>query len=624
MLQSVLDTIPVSVFWKDTNLRYLGANKAFLNDCGLKSFDELAGKNDLQLCWHKYAKAYRKDDHEVIKSGIPKLNYQEPSIKSDGKIQWLNTSKVSLRDASGKIKGVLGMSEDITERKATGEALQESEERFRTLVENAPDGIIVIDMNGRILVTNSLICKNTGYSKEEFKKMNIADIDDAVIENGHRKKYWESLKVGEYIKFETVQKRKDKSTYPAEVCIVKIVFMENPIILGFVRDITERKQYEAELQKAKEKAEESDKLKSAFLANMSHEIRTPLNGILGFASMLNYPEVSEVKRKHFIEIIQEGGQRLLQIVNDIIDISKIETGQIEITESGTCINDIIIGLYTFYMPIARKNSINLYLQKALNDYQATVLTDKNKLHQILQNLLSNAIKFTHKGYVKFGYILKDDVLEFYVEDTGIGIPSELHDKIFERFRQADTTLEKYYGGTGLGLSIAKAYVEKMNGKIWLLSEPDKGSKFYFTIPYKPVHEAVSQYKNKDKYKTCTQGLTILVVEDDDVNFLYLEEILTNLELKVLHAKNASEALELFKKYPKIKIVLMDIKLPDMSGYEATKKLKQLNPNLIIIAQTAYAMSGDRDKAIASGCNEYIAKPIKQEDIIELVMKYINQ
>jgi PAS domain S-box-containing protein len=510
---------------------------------------------------------------------------------------------------------------DITEQKLIDEALSESEIRFRTVVENAADGIVMVDMDGRIMLTNSQMCKYSGYLKEELLSMNIAELDHEVISQDHRKKYWENLKYGEHVKFESVHTRKDKSTYPTEINIIKIMFREHPIILGFARDITERKRYETELHKAKEKAEESDRLKSAFLANMSHEIRTPLNGILGFADMLKNPELSDVKRKHFISIIQESGQHLLQIVNDIIDISKIEAKQIEINVSETSINDMLIELFTFYEPIARKNNINLYFQKNLTDAQAKVYTDDVKLKQVLQNLLSNAIKFTHKGYIKFGYMLKDNFLKFCVEDTGIGIDPDLHESIFERFRQGDINLNREYSGTGLGLSIAEAYVRKMGGKIWLSSEPSKGTIFYFTIPYKPAKGAEITKIRKKKARISTKSTTILVVEDDDVNYLYLEQILSGIKATILHARNAGEAIDIFSNNSEISLVLMDIKLPDMSGYKATEKIKQLNPEIPVIAQTAYALEGDREKALECGCDEYIAKPLKQDQLIELITKY---
>jgi PAS domain S-box-containing protein len=471
------------------------------------------------------------------------------------------------------------------------------------------------------MLTNSMMCKFSGYSKEELLSMNISGLDYEVIKQEHRKKYWESLKFGEHVKFNSIHTRKDKSTYPAEIHLVKIMYQEKPIILGFVHDITERSQYEAALQNAKEKAEESDRLKSAFLANMSHEIRTPLNGILGFADMLKKPDLSDPKRKHFIGIIQEGCQHLLQIVNDIIDISKIEARQIEIRETVTDLNALFYEMLNFYEPIARKKNVNLYIENVLADKRAIVLTDSVKLQQILQNLLSNAIKFTHKGYIKFGYDVKGGFLEFYIEDTGIGIPAELHEKIFDRFRQASISKDREYAGTGLGLSISKAFILKMGGEIWLSSTPDKGTSFYFTIPYKPAKDTQKPKTGRKVMDPKMKKRIILVVEDDDANYLYLEEILKSIKATVLHAKNGSEAVDICSHCKKINLILMDIRLPDISGYEATRKIKKQMPEIPVIAQTAYALEGDKDKALDCGCNDYIAKPLKQEQLIKLILKY---
>jgi PAS domain S-box-containing protein len=509
---------------------------------------------------------------------------------------------------------------DITESKRMEDALRESEERFRSFIEKAPIGIVVHDMKGRILIANSLTHKYTGYSSDEILEKNVADIDHAIVPQEHRRIYWQNMKVGEHVVLDAVHERKNKTTYPAKVYLVKIVIRLKPLILAFTRDITQQKEYEIELKEAKEKAEESDRLKSAFLANMSHEIRTPLNGILGFANMLKKSELTDTKRDHYIDIIHEGGQRLLQIVNDIIDISKIEARQIKITESETCLNEVLNGLFTFYKPLANKSSINLSLKKTLSDNKSVILVDQTKLKQILQNLLSNAIKFTESGHIKFGYMIKNECLEFYVEDTGIGIDPGLHDKVFERFRQVETGFERTYGGTGLGLSIAKAYVEEMKGKIWLSSNPGKGSRFIFTIPYKPIDKNKKK-TSEDISNSYVKGLKVLIVEDDEVNYIYLSEVMSGIKAKVLHTRNGADTLKLFKRNNQIDIVLMDIKLPDMSGYEVTKELKKIKPSVYVVAQTAYAMTGDREKALESGCNEYLAKPIRQEELLDLIMRY---
>jgi PAS domain S-box-containing protein len=379
-----------------------------------------------------------------------------------------------------------------------------------------------------------------------------------------------------------------------------------------------------ELQYAKERAEESDKLKSAFLANMSHEIRTPMNGIIGFSNMLINENISDDKRKSFAKIIIESSQQLLTIVNDILDISKIETGQVNVHEQIFNLNDVILDLFSFYKPKATEKGISLLPQKGLNNHESLVKTDKAKLQQILNNLLSNAMKFTHKGHVKFGYTLINDHLEFFVEDSGIGIPANLHDKVFERFRQADETMNRQYGGTGLGLSISKNLIELMGGAIWLESNEGKGTTFVFKIPYTPVNAISNDPENMPRGDEQNNTRTILIAEDEEVNFLFLEEILSDLDIHILHAKNGLDAVDYFKSNPDIDIILMDIKMPVMNGLEATKEIKKIKNNVPVIAQTAYATEADKQIALEIGCDAYLSKPIDVNELKSLIQHYLVQ
>ncbi|RLD61379.1 MAG: hypothetical protein DRJ01_08020 [Bacteroidetes bacterium] len=357
---------------------------------------------------------------------------------------------------------------------------------------------------------------------------------------------------------------------------------------------------------------------------MSHEIRTPMNGILGFAELLKDPDISPANHVEFIKIIEKSGRQLLSIINDIIDISKIETGQIVIRRNKVCINDLINGLLIFFKPIVQ-DSVEFNCFTDLPNDQSNVYTDKTKLTQILTNLINNAIKFTKKGHINVGYTLKSNYIEFYVEDTGIGIKPEAQKLIFERFRQAETDNSTLYSGTGLGLAISKAYVELLEGVIWVESESNKGSKFYFTIPYNPIELANSHkhnlITNREDERTINNK-TILIAEDDETNYLYANVILSKININILHANDGEEAINMVKSNPEIDLVLMDIKMPVMNGFEATKRIKQYKKELPVIAVTAYALHEDKEKAINSGCDDYIAKPFKGEDLIKLIKKYV--
>ncbi len=386
-----------------------------------------------------------------------------------------------------------------------------------------------------------------------------------------------------------------------------------------------RQEIEKQLEEAKELAIKADKLKSEFLANMSHEIRTPMNGILGFAQLLSKKEYDDDYTKKYLNIIHNNSKLLLNLINDIIDISKIEAEQLIIKNTEVCIHDICNDIYTtFSSQLNNNTNKEVQLRFAENkECKKTVLTDKNRLHQILVNLIGNAVKFTHHGFIEFGYHIQKnkEFIEFYVKDTGIGISEEHQKIIFDRFKQADSTSTRKYGGTGLGLAISKQLTELMGGKIWLESEINKGSEFKFIIPYQPVkskpiiEEAVLSTKELNTK-------TILIVEDDYTSFLFLETILNLQGAKVLHAHSASACFEILHLHPKIDLILMDIQLPKMNGYEATKLIRKEYKEIPIIAQTANAMEGDREKALEAGCNDYITKPINQMELIDKIQSLI--
>ena len=365
------------------------------------------------------------------------------------------------------------------------------------------------------------------------------------------------------------------------------------------------------LYKAKEKAEESDRLKSAFLANMSHEIRTPMNGILGFADLLKKPNLSGEQQQKYIGIIEKGGARMLNIINDIISISKIESGQMEVNIQETNINEQIEYIYTFFKPEIEAKGIQFSFKNSLSSKEAILKTDRDKVYAILTNLVKNAIKYSEKGSIEVGYTKKDNYLEFYVKDTGIGIPNERQEAIFERFIQADIEDKNAYQGAGLGLAISKAYVEMMNGSIWVESEFGEGSTFYFTIPY----IVKANEKQDDKISVTdinaddiVKNLKVLLVEDDEVSMSFLEIIMEESHTLFI-ASDGAEAVKICKDNPDIDLILMDIKMPIMDGYEATEDIRLFNKDVVIIAQTAYGLTGDRKKAIDSGCNDYVSKPI---------------
>jgi signal transduction histidine kinase/ActR/RegA family two-component response regulator len=383
----------------------------------------------------------------------------------------------------------------------------------------------------------------------------------------------------------------------------------------------------SQLNEAKERAEQSDKLKSAFLANMSHEIRTPMNGILGFSQLLLETEDKE-ELQEFIEVINKNGNHLLALINDIIDISKVEAGMLSLSSNEFSINELLDEVNELLLKDNHMSGRHFDLRShyALAQGEDVLVSDRTRLKQVLINLVGNACKFTYKGYVEVGYTLHDDFMIFYVKDTGVGLDYEQQQYIFERFMQATIDHRPKHEGTGLGLAISKAFVNLFGGDIWVESEPNQGSVFCFTLPLKKDgHSILKRHKKivipmefdwKDK--------VILVAEDVTTNFLLIKTALKRTNVTLIWAKNGQEAIDECKKDQQIDLVLMDVRMPVMSGFEATPVIREIRPEVPVIAQTSYAMDGDREKSMEAGCTDYIAKPFNIKEFVELIAQYLNK
>ncbi len=564
---------------------------------------------------------------EAKKGDIEKYRLELKQIRKDGEIIDVELSVNPIFDKNGQIVSFQGRSVDITNRILlqqelirAKEAAEINEERFRAISEQASEGITVTDYQGNYQFTNKAFCEMLGYSQDELLKMTALDMLEDPSSVDFDNKVFGLAK-------EYNLRKKNGKIFPIEITVKPIIVGDDKLLLGMVTDISARKHNEKELILAKEKAEESDRLKSAFLANMSHEIRTPMNGILGFSSLLKDKGLSEIKQQDYIQVIEKSGKRLLYIINNLIDISKIEAGQMSVFNAECDIHTELEEIYDFFKPEVEQKGMKLSYIKNAYQQKMVVNTDSDKLNAIFTNLIKNSIKYSHIGSIEFGYRIKGFQLEFFVKDTGIGIPFDRQQAVFQRFVQADIEDLEVYEGAGLGLSITKAYVEMLGGKIWLKSEPNIGTTVYFTIPIQEElekeedvqiinSEAEESIELADKFK-------ILIADDDESAFAYLNIIVEDFSKEILHAKNGQEAIDICRANPDIDLILMDIKMPIVSGEKATKEIRKFNKDVIIIAQTANALSEDRIKAMEAGCDEYISKPIEKDQIKTLIKSLLN-
>jgi len=396
--------------------------------------------------------------------------------------------------------------------------------------------------------------------------------------------------------------------------------------LDLEKEIESHKKTFKELIEAKEKAEESDKLKTAFLANMSHEIRTPMNGIIGFTNLLKNHNLSGKEQDKYIDIIHASGKRLINLIEDLINISKIETGQMELTVSEFDLRDDIENIYNYYKSEADNKGLRISILYSSSVNSLNIKTDRDKFNSILSNLINNAIKYTEKGLIEIKCEKQNNNFEFYIKDTGIGIPIERQGAIFERFVQADISDIMAKQGAGLGLTITKAYVDMLGGKICMESGLNKGSVFHLTLPQDLKFEekeyltrtATILKKTGDKHK-----LKILIAEDDEVSSLYLKLILENFSNELFFVKNGREAVEYCINDKNIDLILMDVKMPELSGYHAVERIRKFNKDVVIVAQTAYGLSGDKEKFMSVGCNDYLSKPINEDDLVKIIKRFFT-
>lgn len=656
LLQSIIDNAPIRVFWKDRESRYLGCNPAFAQDAGLQTPADLIGRDDFAMGWAEQAEIYRADDRQVMASGVARMNYEEPQTTPDGRTIWLRTSKVPLQDASGRVVGVLGIYDDITERKNTQLALQQRDQYQRALLDNFPFAVWLKDTESRFLAVNSQFAKLFGVrsaddlvgkndfdiSPNELAEGYLAD-DRAVLASGLAKNVEEEIIDGNGVRlwFETY-----KSPVELDGKLLGTV--------GFTRDITERRHIAQELMRhrdhlehevlqrtaalveTKVAAESASRAKSIFLANMSHELRTPMNGVLGMIDMARR-RMADPKGLDQLDKAKLSAERLLGLLNDILDISKIEADRMVFENVPLQISAVVDSLTSTLGHKASEKGLQLAIELYPDLMHQPLKGDPLRLGQILYNLVGNAIKFTEHGTVTLrahsvGETNEVVHVRFEVSDTGIGIDSDTQSRLFQSFEQADNSMARKYGGSGLGLAICKRLVQLMGGKIGVVSSPGQGSTFWFVLPFKKREQGVvlpmpisATITAEQRLQAEYAGTRVLLAEDDPISQEISRGLLEEVGLVVDIAEDGQQALELAQRH-RYALILMDMEMPVLDGVEATQAIRacSLNQTIPILAMTANAFDKDREVCLAAGMKEHISKPVDPEKLYVALLGWLEE
>jgi PAS domain S-box-containing protein len=513
---------------------------------------------------------------------------------------------------------------DVTQRRLLEASTKASEQRYRELFLNNPVPTYIFDENTlEFIEVNDAAVQRYGYSREEFLKMTLKDIrlpEDVptLLE------FIRSLDKDSFSDIMLHHRKKDGSVFPVEVTTHTLSAKNGQNArLAMATDITERVKAAEQMQLGKEKAEASDNLKTSFLNNISHEVRTPLNGILGFAEIMSSPRLSDEDKRDSLSMLHESSDRLLNTITNYMDISLITSGNMSVNKKDFIPGQVLRKKFDNYKKICSDRKLELLLSIPVLSENLTINTDPEIFQKIINHLLNNAIKFTEKGSVRYGYIIHEGEIEFFVKDTGIGIGKESIEIVFDHFVKEDHGPLVLSEGSGLGLSISKGMAEMLGGKIRVESEKGKGSSFFFTLPILKENKADYSLEQVVKKTNSRKTNVILVAEDDDINFYCLQTILKqNTSAEIIHAFNGKEAVERFTQNPDIGLVLMDIKMPVMNGLEATRLIKAINRNIPVIAITAYAMAGDADRILDAGCDYFLPKPIDKDQLLGIIAEFI--
>ena len=627
ILSQGVNNSPASIVVTDAQGRIKFVNKSFLEITGY-SMEELLDNKPSILKSGYHPNEFYKNLWGTILAGKEWVG-EFRNKKKNGVLFWESAMISALKDEKGRITNFMAIKEDITHKKQVAKELKDKTDQLLNLVNNTPDSICFKEADGRWILANTAtlgffgLADNTYQEKNnnELIRYSSKDPEILILDQKTDHEAWEK---GSLLQYETEGTDTEGRQIIMEISKLPLYYDDGSRkgIVNIGRDITRRKRYETELEIAKLRAEEADHLKSAFLANMSHEIRTPLNAIIGFSGLMADYSLDKESVTRFVDIIQVNGKQLLTIIDDVLLISKLQVNQIKIQTAVIDLDQLLGKLnqqFSRELDILKEKEIQLKIVKNTGG-SVKIETDRDKLYTIFSKLIRNAIKFTNQGKIEFGFEIGSDTkITFFVKDSGVGISREKKELIFQKFRQIDDSTTREYGGTGLGLSIVKGLIDLLKGKLWLRSELNQGTEFYFSLPLTSI-EFENPKSEEEEPEINWSDKKVLIVDDVPESLFLLNEILKHTHIKIFKANTAHQAIKQFSDNPDINLILMDIQLPEMSGLEAVSLIRKMNQKVPVIMQTAFGQDGYEQKSMEAGCNDIVFKPINPGILISKMNK----
>ncbi len=623
VMQRVAKANSSLIFIQNLSGKIISVNEAFAQFVGL-SVEACKGKK-LEELMTTSSTSFQADDKQVMQN-LEEVRVENILIEKAGKEYWLDFTKTPFFDGKQELIGVLGVGIDVSEKMRNSLLLNRQAAILNGVFDSTLDGILAFDKTKRLVAFNKI-------SEYTFRLLLDKELQpNALIEDYVPKEYIDDhnaliadAQLGKTTAVESKISHKKKDYY--------FKFVHAPArdkrgnIFGsmlVIKNVTRRKEQQMQMKNLLYKAQESDRLKSAFIANISHEIRTPMNGILGFSELMLSPDTEEYEKHEYANIINDNCQHLMQIVDDLLDIAKIETGTVKVQKEHFQLLPFMRQLYVLFYPVAQEKGIELLLHPDVIASDLLVFSDKKKVRQVLTNLLSNAIKFTKQGKVELSCHLQKDSLIFTIKDTGVGIPDDKKEFVFERFQQAEIGYARTYDGTGLGLSISKGLTSLLEGDIYFESEEHKGTTFYFSLPYEVMPNKAPTPKTEVNGKHISlKGKTILLADDLDFNAKLIQKIVEPLEARIIRAKTGQEAIRLAEQHTEVDLILMDVQIPQMNGIDVANYLKAQAVDTPIVALTAISQEEDIHALLQAKFDGYLSKPFKRASLMDCLIRHLH-